>query len=439
MGGFDQNAAAVLAPQTGAQPWLEAFRDSNRQQWLASHWPDRKTEDWKYTTLGPLAQGDYLRFGQAGDTALDPPLYQVAGLACQRLVFVNGELAQDLCQLSATTSDCTITRFCDATDSQKTLIGQHLGTVAETQSNPFVSLNGSWLEDGVLFHVADNSQAPLPLHVVHLTTPGIEAFSVRQRLLVVLETNCEATVIEHFSSTDASQNCFVNGVSEFKLMAGARLTHYRLHLEQEQGIHIGGVYTQLQRDASVDSFFIGMGSHLKRLDLRLQHQGPGSHAQLNGVYLSKGKQHIDIHSTVEHESPQGTTSEVVRGIVDDEARAVFNGRIHIHPDAQKTLADLSNRNLLLTNTAEVYTKPELEIYADDVRCSHGATVSQIDDLALYYCQSRGIERKQAEVMLSFGFINELIDALRHEPIQQLLRPILSHWFGTDSRTTRQLP
>jgi Fe-S cluster assembly protein SufD len=129
----------------------------------------------------------------------------------------------------------------------------------------------------------------------------------------------------------------------------------------------------------------------------------------------------------------------VRGIVDDEARAVFNGRIHIHPDAQKTLAELSNRNLLLTNSAEVYTKPELEIYADDVRCAHGATVSQIEDEALYYLQSRGIDRKEAEVMLSYGFINELIGELRHQPLQQLLRPLLTNWFGRDAHTTRHLP
>ena len=438
MGGFDQNAAAVLAQKTSAQPWLEPFRESSRQQWLARPLPNRKTEDWKYTALAPLDQQDYLRFGNAGNTSVSPQHYDIPGLDCQRLVFINGELASDLSQLTTVAAGCDITRFCDASDSQKKLIEQHLGTVAESTSNPFVALNGSWLEDGVLLHVSDNTRATQALHIVHLTTPGTEAFCARQRLLVILDSGCEATVVEHFSSSDAKQNCFVNGVSEFVIGAGARLCHYRLHLEQEHGIHIGGVYARLQRDASIDSFFIGLGSHLKRLDLRVQHQGPGSEARLNGVYRSKGKQHIDIHSTVEHESPQGTTAEIVRGIVDDEARAIFNGRIHIHAGAQKTLAELSNRNLLLTNTAEVYTKPELEIYADDVRCAHGATVSKIEDMALYYLQSRGVDRKEAEVMLSFGFINELIAALRHEPIQQLLRPILSQWFGSDSRLTRHL-
>jgi Fe-S cluster assembly protein SufD len=294
------------------------------------------------------------------------------------------------------------------------------------------------LEDGVLYHLNQPGAQSEPLHVVHLTTQLSQAFTARQRLLVVVDKHCEGTVIEHFASSDDCQNGFVNGVSEIVINEGARLTHYRLHLEEEHAIHIGGVYVQLQRDAQLDSFCLALGGLLKRVDLRVQHQGPGSECRLNGVYLSKGSQHVDLHSTVEHESPHGTTAEVFRGIVDDQARAVFNGRIHIHPQAQKTLAELSNRNLLLSNHAELYTKPELEIYADDVRCAHGATVSKIDDESLYYMQSRGIERKEAEVMLSFGFINELLDQLPHEPVRQRLRPVLSTWFGQDSRLTRHL-
>lgn len=439
MSGFDHNSAAALVDNTSSQPWLANFREQHREQWLSSPWPTRKTEAWKYTPLTPLAEGDFLRFNSGDGQVVDPTCYSIPELGGQRLVFVNGELATELCQVNTDSTPYTLARFCEADAAQRELIGEHLGTVAATSDNPFVTLNSSWLEDGVLLHVPRNIVAEEPIHIVHVNTPGQAGFSARQRLLVVLENGSQATVVEHFASSEAAQNSFVNGVSEFQLMAGSRLTHYRLQLEEEHTIHIGGIYARLARDANLDSFFLGLGSQLKRLDLRVQHQGPGSHAQLNGVYLSKGSQHIDIHSNVEHEAPQGTTSEVVRGIVDDEAKAVFNGRIHIHPDAQKTLAELSNRNLLLTNTAEVYTKPELEIYADDVRCAHGATVSQIEDMSLYYLQSRGIERKEAEVMLSFGFINELINGLQHEPIQALLRPILGHWFGKDSSLTRHLP
>lgn len=435
MGGFDRDTALALVEPAAGQSWLEDYRRQNRSEWTASQWPNSKTEAWKYTPLTVLDEGDYLRFAPLDSPAVDPESYAIDGLDCQRLVFVNGRLQT---ALSHGDANGMVVPFADADDKQRTLIRAHLGSVASSTENPFVALNGSWLEDGLLLHIPRNDELAKPLHIVHLTTAAADAFSARQRLLVVLESGARATVIEHFASTGGSQNSFVNGVSEFKLGAGARLNHYRLHLEEEHTVHIGGIFAELERDAVFDSFLLGLGSLLKRLDLRVHHRGPGTEARLNGVYLSKGKQHIDIHSTVEHEQPQGTTAEVVRGIVDDEARAVFNGRIHIHPNAQKTLAELSNRNLLLTNSAEVYTKPELEIYADDVRCAHGATVSQIEDMSLYYLQSRGIERKEAEVMLSFGFINELISALELEPVQKLLRPVLTRWFGKDSRLTRHL-
>lgn len=435
MGAFDQHSAAALAARPAAGSWLEPFREQARAAWLGAPLPGLKTEAWRHTSLAPLTGGDFLRFGADGHDALDPGLASIAGLAGQRLVFVNGILRRELCSAATIAG---VVRFAEADHAARAVVAAHLNRAA-AGDNPFVALNGSWLEDGLLLHLANPRAASEPLHIVHLTTAAPRPFSVRQRLLVVLEDNCQGTVVEHFASTADAQNCFVSGVTELLIGTGARLTHYRLHLEEEHALHIGGVYAHLQRNAALDSFLLGLGSQLKRVDLGVHHLGEGSECRLNGVYLAKGRQHIDVHSTVEHEAPGGTTAESFRGIVDDAARAVFNGRIHIHPGAQKTVAELSNRNLLLTNTAEVYTKPELEIYADDVRCAHGATVSQIDDRALYYMRSRGIDRKEAEIMLGFGFINELLAQLPHEPLRALLQPLLSNWFGADSRLTRHLP
>jgi Fe-S cluster assembly protein SufD len=174
---------------------------------------------------------------------------------------------------------------------------------------------------------------------------------------------------------------------------------------------------------------LALGSRLKRVDLRVRHRGAGSECRLDGVYLARNTQHVDLHTTVEHDVERGTTRQVYRGIVDDAARAVFNGRLLIRPGAQKTNADLSNRNLLFSDNAEVDTKPELEIYADDVKCSHGATVSRIEEKNLYYLQSRGIARREAEVLLAFGFINELFGAVASVPLEALLRAQLRAWFG----------
>ena len=446
---FDHSGAAQLAATANEPGWLNPLRSAARDHWLRSTLPHAKTESWRHTSIAALSQADYLRFGH--DAGLDASAAHEAeqelaalservaleGLSGPRLVFVNGEYHAALSTAPANAAHAGLTRFRDADDHQQMLIKQHLGQVA-APDHVFATLNSSWLDDGVLYHLNQPDQATEPLHIVHLTRPLEHAFTARQRLLVVVEPHCQGTVIEHFDSNAGQQNCFVNGVSEFVVNEGAQLTHYRLHLEEEHSIHIGGAYAHLQRDARLDSFCLALGGQLKRLDLRVAHQGAGSECNINGVYLSKGKQHVDLHATIEHEAAHGTTAEVFRGIIDDQARAVFNGRIHIHPQAQKTLAELSNRNLLLSNQAELYTKPELEIYADDVRCAHGATVAQIDEQALYYLQSRGIDRKEAQVMLSFGFINELLDQLPHEPVRQRLRPVLSNWFGKDSRLTRHI-
>jgi Fe-S cluster assembly protein SufD len=277
-----------------------------------------------------------------------------------------------------------------------------------------------------------------PVEIIWLLRAAEQPLATTQRLLVLAGENSLATVVEHFMTLEGAQPSFTNGLTELKLEAGAKLSHYRLHEESGEALHIGGVHAALARDAQLDSFHLAFGSRLKRLDLVINHRGPGAHCNLNGVYLPRGEEHIDYHTTIEHAVPHCSTDEVFRGIVADSASAVFNGRIHIHPDAQKTRAELSNKNLLTSNEAEVNTKPELEIYADDVQCAHGATVAQLDALSLHYLRTRGVSRAEAEVMLSFGFINELIDAIALEPLRAYLRPLLASRFARSADLARHL-
>ena len=258
------------------------------------------------------------------------------------------------------------------------------------------------------------------------------------RLLIVLETGAQATVVEHFASNNDEQNCFVNAITEAKVGANAHLNHYRLQLMQEGSIQIGGVHVDLDRDANYDSFQLGLGAKIVRNDINVNHNVGGSHCELVGVYLPQNKQLIDFHSNIEHKIANCTTNEVFRGIMADKSKAVFNGRIHIHPDAQKTLAQLSNKNLLLSNDTTINTKPELEIYADDVRCAHGATIAQLDEQARFYLRSRGISAAEADVMLSFGFINELLENLKLDAVRDLIRPILAKRFGRDEELMKHL-
>lgn len=431
--------ASEFAKQGGGIAWLQDYRQTAEASWQKQSMPTRKTEDWKYTSVRRLVDGNFLArpSTEAIDTDIAKAKTQVAGLTSHRLVFVNGQFSQALSS-DLQDLDFQLTRFADADEIQKGIIAEHLGSVVSNDAHIFAGLNGSELNDGVLVFVPKNRQVETPIQIVHLTSAQAEQFTVQQRLLVVVEHNASIQVIEQFVSTEEEQTSFTNGITEVVLKENARLKHYRLNMEQQDALHVGGVHVNQAAHSVFDSFMLGMGGILKRTDVVVNHLGSGSHCELKGVYLPKNKQQIDYHTNIEHQVPHCTTNEVFRGIMADESKAVFNGRIHIHQDAQKTLAELSNKNLLLSNKAEINTKPELEIYADDVRCAHGATVSQIEEKALYYMQSRGISRKEAEVMLSFGFINELINELELAPLQELLRPVLANLFSQDDQLTRHL-
>jgi Fe-S cluster assembly protein SufD len=276
------------------------------------------------------------------------------------------------------------------------------------------------------------------VYILNVSTPEAQPAVSNQRVLLVLEDGSQAEIIEHYVSSAAQQNGFVNCLTEIVVGANARLQHYRINLEQEDLLHVGGVHVNLQRDAHFYGFTLAQGSRLKRIDYQVNHRGPGAHLELHGVYLPRNKQQIDYHTNVEHCVPHCTTKEIFRGIIGDSARAVFNGRIHIHPQAQKTLAELSNKNLLTSRSAEVYTKPELEIYADDVRCAHGATITQLDQTSLFYLQSRGLSHAEAMSMLSFGFINELLNQVPEPAIQAYLRPRIAALLGREAVHLEQL-
>ncbi len=416
---------------------VTALNSSGADSFLAQEIPTRKTEAWKYTSLFNLTSNEegYGRLAETHGAAGLDGLATIPALDAQRLVFVNGQYSKEL---SSNTEHKNVVRFSQADDAQKSIIADNLGSAVEQEKHVFGALNNAITTDGVLVHVGKNEQLKTNIQITHITTPQAKAFTVPARLLIVLETGAQATVIEHFASTDDEQNCFVNAITEAKVGANARLNHYRLQLIQEGSIQIGGVHVDLDRDANYDSFQLGLGAKIVRNDINVNHNVGGSHCELVGVYLPQNKQLIDFHSNIEHKVANCTTSEVFRGIMADKSKAVFNGRIHIHPDAQKTLAELSNKNLLLSNDATINTKPELEIYADDVRCAHGATIAQLDEQARFYLQSRGISAAEADVMLSFGFINELLENLELDAIRNLIRPILAQRFGRDEELMKHI-
>jgi Fe-S cluster assembly protein SufD len=416
---------------------LSALNKSGTESFLKQEIPTRKTEAWKFTSLYNLTSNEegYGRLAETHNAAGLDGITTIPSLNAQRLVFVNGQYS---IELSSNESLSNVVQFSQANKVQQTIIADNIGTAIEQEKHIFSALNNANTTDGVLVHVGKNEQLTTNIQITHITTAQAKPFTVPARLLIVLETGAKATVVEHFASNSDEQNCFVNAITEAKIGANAHLNHYRLQLMQEGSIQIGGVHVDLDRDANYNSFQLGLGAKIVRNDINVNHNVGGSHCELVGVYLPKNKQLIDFHSNIEHKVAHCTTNEIFRGIMADKSKAVFNGRIHIHPDAQKTLAQLSNKNLLLSNDATINTKPELEIYADDVRCAHGATIAQLDEQARFYLRSRGISAADADIMLSFGFINELLENLELDAVRNLIRPLLAQRFGRDEELMKHI-
>lgn len=422
-----QHQAIRLTAQQQPLSWLATLRNKATDEWLAQPWPTRKTEHWKYTPMQSLQKTLLHTWGAAANEALDKALQdELIPLDAYRLIFINGVLdAKHSSNLPE-----SIVRFSQANAAQQNLIEKYLGKIVEGERHLFATLNNAWLDDGVLLHVPRNQRLEKPVYIVNIVTAVAAASN--QRVLIVLDENSQAEVVEHYFSSADVQNGFANALTEIHLGDNASLHHYRLNLEEEHAQHIGAVHVDLQRNARLRGFALALGSSLMRIDYQLNHRGPGAELDLQGIYLPRNQQVVDYHTNICHWVPQCKSNEVFRGIVSDSAQAIFNGRIYIHKDAQKTLAELSNKNMLTSNKAEVNTKPELEIYADDVKCAHGATISQLNANARYYLQSRGLSRAEADVMLSFGFINELLEQIAQPVVHDYLQPRLAKLFGRDN-------
>lgn len=416
--------------------WLQSLQARGLMHWGRSQLPTRRVENWKYTGLAAL-RDDYRLAAEGSVAPVALPEALRTGFGGSRLVFVDGVFQASLSDLHEVPG-LRVTRFSEASAEQASRIAEHLDSSYDPEEHLFAALNTATLRDGVLVEIAADSTVAEPLQLLWVVRAADAPTAMSQRLLLLAGERSRATVVEQFASLGGADASFCSGVSELLLAPGAQLSHYRLHEESGDAVHIGAVHARLERDARLSSFHLALGSVLKRLDIVINHAGPGAHVDLNGIYLPRGDEHIDYHTTIEHAVPHCSSDESFRGIVADRATAVFNGRIHIHPHAQKTRAELSNRNLLTSAEAEVNSKPELEIYADDVQCAHGATVAQLDPLSLHYLRTRGVSRAEAEVMLSFGFINQLIEALELGSVRDYLRPLLASRFAGRGSLARHL-
>ncbi|WP_072669649.1 Fe-S cluster assembly protein SufD [Vibrio injensis] len=396
--------------------WLSPVRQQALHALRQTRWPTRRTEAWRYTPLSCLEQLELSP--ESGNAPFN--LAPIAGLETIDLVFVDGQLQTDLTALNLPQGVSIYSAQNLPADQQAAAVS-HFSQVKP--SRHLFGMVNDLLADNVLFiDVAAESCCATPVRIIHHNDHGHEA---HYRVQVSLGQRSKLTLIEH--TQGAGENLRTD-FAEYLLDEHAELEHYQFLMNSPQALYFGGTHFSLNDYAQLNSTVIGFGSQLSRLDVDIIHNGEHAQAKMNAVYLLGESEHFDLHSTIEHAKPNGTSEENVRGIVGDKATAVFNGRIHIHRDAQKTLAELNNRNLLLSRRGQINTKPELEIYADDVKCAHGATVAEIEEEALYYLMSRGIGRSQALVMLNVGFIQELINQMPNQALAEWLAPILSARF-----------
>lgn len=395
--------------------WLTPRRQSSLALLRQSKWPTRKTEDWKYTSVRPLEK----RLKDDSGQSAVQNVAAIEGLNAIELHFINGDfqgLEQELPKGLAISSLSDV-----AEDTQAW--ARDLFSACKPKKHLFGLVNDTLSDNGVVIDVAQGANIETPIRIVNLVTSDLD---VHNRILVRVGANAQACVIEEATGEGAS---YFSGFAEYFIGENAAFEHYRFCLRSAKALSIGGSHFELQSQSKLNSTIVGFGSDLARLDADVMHRGSGADAKLNAIYLLDGEETFDLHTCIEHEVPHCTTEENILGIVADRAKATFNGRIHIHRDAQKTLAELNNRNLLLSDNAQINTKPELEIYADDVRCAHGATVAELDSSALYYLTSRGVTKAKALVMLNFGFINALVDEMPNDALAEWLRPQVQQRFA----------
>ena len=403
------------------RPRLEALRDEARRTFSKRGFPTTRDEDWKYTNVSAIAKTD---FRPGPETAVEEAALPSLGLvAGHRLVLVNGRLVDDLSVVGKLPAGVVLAGLGRALAEHPERVEEHLGGLVAGRDLPFASWNTASFRDGVLLWVSEGVRLDTPVHIQHLAVPGADPVGAHPRLLVVLEAGASAVVVESHAGTGEG-SYLTNVVSEMHVGDGARLEHVKVETERPGSFHVAGQVVTVGRNGHAATRHVALGSGLARTDLHAVLMGEGAECVMDGLYLGDGDRHVDYHTTIDHAVPHGESRELFKGILDGKSTGVFHGRIIVRPDAQKTDAKQTNRNLLLSEGARVVTRPQLEIYADDVKCTHGATTGRLDEEALFYLRSRGIAAPDARSLLTVAFAAELLEGIPLPELRTRLREML---------------
>lgn len=397
--------------------YLANFKAENLASFSETGFPKTSEEEWRYTRLTALEKQVFNTISLNNE--LDLSDYQLADT--WTVVFVNGHFSSELSNLNNLPESVILSSILQLKPEQLKL---YLGQAVNANEHSFISFNNAHFSDGLLLHIPENRVLTKPLQLLHIVSETNSLAVTRN--IIVLDTNAQAQIIETFISLE-NNNYLTATVNEVFLAEHTELTWYKVQVESESATHFGGTYTQQNNNSRFEHHNIALGALLARNEVHNVLKN-GAECILNGLSVLAKKQHCDHHTRVIHAEPNAISREYYKSIADNRARAVFQGRIIVAEQARKTSSTMNNRNLLLSSDAEIDTKPQLEIYADDVQCSHGVTIGQLSEQSIFYLQSRGIDIESARNILTFAFANEMVDKISIEPLKKWVFMLLSAHF-----------
>ncbi len=385
-------------------PRYRALRQTARERFAVMPMPTTRTEDWRFTNVTPIAETSFELPATSADVKLPPAINTL------RLVFVNGRFAKPLS--ASIPAGVQVGSFAEAKAD-----AAPLAQIAADKDSVFTALNTSFLCDGAYVVIPDGKVVEQRIEIVYVSSLSSKPIVTHPRTLLVVGKNAQATVVERYLG-DGSY--FTNAVTEIALAEGAVVDHVKLQQESSTAYHVANTQIVMAAKSNFRTHYLSLGGALVRNEVRVRFDGEHAEATVNGLYLAGGKQHIDNFTIIDHAQPNCASHELYKGILDGKAHGVFNGKIFVRKDAQKTDAKQTNKVLLLSDDATIDTKPQLEIFADDVKCTHGATIGQLDATQLFYLQSRGIPLAAARRLLTFAFANDIVNRVKVEAIREEL-------------------
>jgi Fe-S cluster assembly protein SufD len=400
--------------------WLSQARESAMSQFERLGFPTTKLEQWRFTSVAPIAERKFT-LASDGFAHVDAGQITLLSQPAAHAVCVNGRFAPQLS--AAKHPDGIQVLGLEATvTSNPSLVEPYLGRLALTQTNAFASLNSAFLRDGLVVVIAPGTVLEQPLELVFMSIAEGHDTMSHPRLLVVAGDNSQVTVLERYIGRGPT---FTNPVAELWVGANAVIDHYKLQEEPADSFHVASMFVHAVRNGNLSSHSLTFGGGLVRNDVIATLDGEGIDCTLNGLYVGRGRQLIDNHTTIDHAMPHCGSHEIYKGILAEQSRAVFNGKIIVRPDAQKTDAKQTNKALLLSDEANINTKPELEIFANDVKCTHGAAIGQLDEAAMFYLRSRGLSIAEARAMLVHAFAGDILNRVKIESVRAYLEATLT--------------